>query len=191
MKRYDLLVHTKHHRTSINEPRLILKRAKQLGLNGVAVVDRSLKGALEVKGLNKDKDFEVIVWQEVKVQDKKLLCYYVKKPVKGRTVKEVVTEVHKQKGFVAFRGKTSKVDAVLSYSSKSLLSISNSRLKKVKNAKIGGSDADFLFEIGEGLTLFEGDLIKAIKNKKTIATGTCINAPFSWIGRFFVWLSSR
>jgi hypothetical protein len=187
MKKYDLYVHTKYHKTSVNKPSKILRVAKKRGLDGIAIMDSNLKGALAVSKLNKDKDFEVIVGQEVIVEGKKLLCYYIKKEIKSKTIKGVIVEVHKQKGFVAYRGKTSKTDAIFAYSAKAFLSIGNV-FSKTQLPKIGGSDADFSFEIGEGLTLFEGNLRKAIKNKKTKATGTCINAPFGFIGRLFVWL---
>ena len=63
--KYDLHVHTKYSKCSNLKPSVILKRAKEKGLNGIAIADHNtIKGALEVKKLNKGNSFEVIVGED-------------------------------------------------------------------------------------------------------------------------------
>ena len=64
--RYDLHMHTYRSKCSNLRPDVILKLAKKKGLDGIAITDHhEIRGALEVKKLNKDKDFEVIVGEEI------------------------------------------------------------------------------------------------------------------------------
>ena len=62
--KYDLHNHTNHSPCSNLKPEILLKFVEKRGMNGIAVTDHNtIKGALEVKKLNKDKDFEVIARQ--------------------------------------------------------------------------------------------------------------------------------
>ena len=64
--RFDLHIHTKYSRCLNQEPADILKRAKKIGLDGIAVLDHNTtKGSKEAKRLNKDKDFTVIIAEEI------------------------------------------------------------------------------------------------------------------------------
>ena len=66
------------------KPEILLKTAKKRGLNGIAVTDHyTLEGALKVKKLNKDKDFDVIVGDEISTADGDVLAYYLHKPIKS------------------------------------------------------------------------------------------------------------
>ena len=59
MKKYDLHIHTEYSRCSNLKPEILLKLAKKLKFDGIAVTDHNtIKGSLAVKRLNKDKDLK-------------------------------------------------------------------------------------------------------------------------------------
>ena len=56
--KYDLHIHTKYSACSNLEPLTILRAAKKRKIDGIAVTDHnSLKGAIAVSRLNKDKKY--------------------------------------------------------------------------------------------------------------------------------------
>ena len=82
--KYDLHTHTCYSKCSNMKPDVLLNAAKKRGLNGIAVTDHNtIKGALEVKKLNKDKDFEVIVGEEISTTAGDVLAHYINKPIKS------------------------------------------------------------------------------------------------------------
>ena len=55
MLKYDLHMHTCYSKCSNLRPEILLKTAKERGLNGIAVTDHNkIEGALKIKGLNKE-----------------------------------------------------------------------------------------------------------------------------------------
>jgi len=97
MKRYVLHVHTYHSGCSTNSPAKILNVAKSAGINGVAITDHNtIKGALETRKLNKDKDFEVVIGEEVSTDIGHVLVLYLKRKINPGKVEDVVTEARKQ-----------------------------------------------------------------------------------------------
>jgi len=97
MKKYSLHLHTKYSNCSNCEPKKILEIVKNQGFTGIAITDHNtIQGALEVKKLNKDKNFEVIIGEEVSTDIGHVLVYYVKREIKPGDVEEVVTEGRKQ-----------------------------------------------------------------------------------------------
>ena len=65
--RYDLHMHTYHSKCSNLKPKTILKLAKKNKLDGIAITDHhEIKGAIEVKNLNKNKDFEVMFYPQMR-----------------------------------------------------------------------------------------------------------------------------
>ena len=76
--KYDLHIHTHHSACSILKPKTILKIAKKVGLDGIAVADHNtIKGGQEVSKANKDKNFEVIPGIEVSTDRGHVLGLYV------------------------------------------------------------------------------------------------------------------
>lgn len=182
MRRYDLHMHSNISPDSINKPDTILSVAKRIGLNGVAITDHdSIKGALATKRLNKNRDFEVIVGQEMKTDYGDLIALYVNERIKARSMWDVIDEVKSQGGLIViphpfriFEGfrypianLKGKVDAVEAFNSRYILSNRIAARTPMPMAKVGSSDAHIPFEIGKGYTLFEGDLRTAIKKSKT------------------------
>lgn len=205
MLKYDLHTHTNYSPCSNLKPEVLLKTAKRRGLNGIAVTDHgTIKGALEVKNLNKDKDFEVIIGEEVSTQYGDVLAYYLKKEIKTRDFFKMVEEVKKQNGLIIiphpFRTSIKhrfklplnkvkgKVDAIECFNARNLPG-NNRKAKKAADkhnfARTGGSDTHFGFELGNGYTLFNGNLRKALKDKKTKVNGTIKYGIISGVMSFF------
>ncbi len=194
MLRYDLHTHTHYSSCSNMKPEVLLKTAKKKGLNGIAVTDHGrIDGALEVKRLNKDKNFEVIIGQEISTIQGDVLAYYLKEKVDAVDFFDAVEKARKQNALIViphpFRtssnphhkfklyfGKVKKyIDAVECFNARMLFNSDNKKADNAANkygiAKTGGSDAHFKFEVATGTTLFERDLRKALKEKKTMPYG--------------------
>jgi len=180
--RYDLHVHSKYSKCSNLNPLVILKTAKRRGLNGIAITDHNtIKGALEVSRLNKDKFFEVIIGEEIDTDKGEVLGLYLKKEIKKGNFYEVVKEIKKQGGIAIIAHPYSitrtkaksfeEIDAVEGFNSRNLFKFENLKAQiKAKELGLGvtaGSDSHFKFEIGRAYTEFEGSLKDAVKNKKT------------------------
>jgi predicted metal-dependent phosphoesterase TrpH len=187
-KNYDLHIHSKYSSCSNNSIKAILKRAKKVGLNGIAVTDHNeIKGAFEAKKSNKDKNFEIVIASEIKTDNGDVLAYYINEQIKPGRFEDVVDKIHKQGGLAAIahpyaemrlhvkRKINVKVDAVESFNPRTLLPVNNIKAERLaerlKAAKIAGSDSHFIFEIGTAYTLFDGDLRKSILKRKTSFKG--------------------
>jgi predicted metal-dependent phosphoesterase TrpH len=190
--RYDLHVHTHNSACSVLRPETILKVAKMVKLDGIAVVDHNtIKGGQEVKKANKDKDFEVIPSIEVSTDRGHVVGLYVNEEIKSRNFFDVSDAIKKQGGIVIIahpfrmvpklRSKLKGVDVkkyldgMECYNARTSYFGNRSSIKfaeKFDLAKTGGSDAHFSFEIGRCVTLFDGDLRKAISERKTTVEGS-------------------
>ena len=191
---YDLHMHTYHSKCSNLKPNTILKIAYKKGLDGIAITDHhEIKGALEVKKLNKRDNFEVIVGEEVSTNLGDVLLYYLNEKVDKIDFFEVVDEARKQGALIVlphpFRRTLvndhkfqlpiekvkNKIDAIECFNARMLFNSDNRKAdevaSKLKLAKTGGSDAHFFFEIATGRTIFDGSLRNAIKNKTTVPSG--------------------
>ena len=204
--KYDMRVHTNYSVCGYLKPELVLKVAKKQGLNGVAVADHNeIKGALKVKKLNKDKDFEVIVSSEIRTDMGDVVAHYVNEKIKSRALLEVLDEIHSQGGLAVaahpyrimphlrfrypLQKLKGKIDGVECVNSRASLFANNLALMvsdKFAFAKIGGSDAHFGFEVGRAYTVFDGDLRKAIKAKKTKAKGSTVTSVLGGTLSFFL-----
>lgn len=192
--KYDLHMHTHYSRCSNLKPETVLKLAKKHKLNGIAITDHhEIKGALEVKKLNKDRNFEVIVGEEVSTNYGDVLVYYLDKKIDNIDFYEVVDEARKQNALVAiahpFRTTLvndhkfklplekvkNRIDAIECFNARMMFPSDNKKAydtaEKLKIAKTAGSDSHFFFEIGTAYTIFEGSLRKALKEKSTKPEG--------------------
>lgn len=199
VKKYDLHIHSYYSGCSSIRPEKLLRIAKKRGLNGIAVTDHNtIKGGLEAKKLNKNKNFEVIVGAEIRTEAGEILGYYLKREIRSRNAVEVIKEIHKQGGIaviahpfshgfvrkclrVDFK-KLKGLDGIEAHNSRNMFSWENfysvMAAEKYKLAKTGGSDAHFYHEIGQGITFFKGDLRAAIKKRATDAAGKI--SPLPW-----------
>lgn len=191
--RYDLHIHTYKSSCSNLLPEKILKTARKKKLDGIGVVDHNtLAGALKVKKLNKDMDFEVIAGSEIKTDHGEVIGFYLNQEIKPGEFNEVVDEIKKQGGLVViphpfthgiFRkgakehllSAKGKIDAVEAFNGRCMFKSENQKAlnfaEKHNLAKTAGSDAHFASEIGKCFTIFEGDLRKALNEKSTKVYG--------------------
>lgn len=165
----DFHIHTYHSCDSVMRPGRILKAARKKGLDGIVVCDHdTIRGGLEVKEANKDKNFKVIVGAEIKTNAGDITGIFLAREIKSRELKEVIREIREQNGKVIlnhpFKGHDlskidmSEVDFIEGY---------NSRLTEEENRKavelalihnkpiVAGSDAHLYAEIGNSFTIIE------------------------------------
>jgi predicted metal-dependent phosphoesterase TrpH len=189
INRYDLHIHSDFSSDSLNKPEKIVEIAKKAGLNGVAITDHhTIRGALVAKRLNRDKNFEVIVGEEINTDHGDIIALYIKKVIKGRNLWDVLDSIKSQKGIAIIphpfrlwpRFKCplekleGKVHGIETFNSR--YGSSNRKASRIVNslpfACIGSSDAHAPFDIGKAYTVFDGDLRTAIKRRRTVAKGT-------------------
>jgi len=204
--KYDLHNHTHYSSCSNLKPEILLKLVKKKGMDGIAVTDHNtIKGALKVKKLNKDKDFEVIVGEEVDTNYGDVLTYYLQKEIKSHDFFSVVDEVKKQNGLIIIphpfrlsinpkhkfkyplKKLRDKIDAIECFNARMLPGNNEKAQRLAKKLDIpgtGGSDAHFWFEIGRAYTIFDDNLRKALKQKKTSYKGTILYGPFGGLLSF-------
>ena len=205
--KYDLHNHTYYSKCSNLKPEILIKAAKKKGMDGIAVTDHNtMKGALEARKLNKDKDFEVILGEEIGTNFGDVIGLYLKKEIKSKEFFSVIDEIKAQDGLIIiphpfrtssnpnhlfklpFEKIKNKIDAIECFNARMLPGDNEKSqvvAKRLKIAGTGGSDAHFTFEIGKAYTIFEGSLRRAIKQKKTRYEGTILYGPFGGLLSFF------
>ncbi|MGZ4938023.1 MAG: PHP domain-containing protein, partial [Halobacteriota archaeon] len=99
----DLHIHSKYSGDSVIEPMTILKIAKKLRLNGIAVTDHlTIKGGIEARKLNTDPDFLVIVGSEIETDNREdIVGLFLTEDIMSRGAREVIEEIRAQGG-IAF-----------------------------------------------------------------------------------------
>ncbi|MBT5022483.1 PHP domain-containing protein [Candidatus Woesearchaeota archaeon] len=202
-KKYELHTHTKYSDCSNIEPINILKKAKQKGLNGIAITDHNtIKGALQLKKLNEkstENGFEIIIGEEISTDKGEIICLGLKKEIKPGKLFDVIHEIKKQKGIIGIphpygKGivrkslmlKLNKTEKEKLMKDIDYIETNNGRSTKTENKKakklcllyrlteVGGSDAHFINEIGNIITIIPANetLNTAIKKKKTYVLET-------------------
>ena len=157
----DFHIHTRYSYDSLMKPAKILSLAKKRGLDGIVVCDHNtIKGGVETRTVNNDKDFLVIVGAEIATDAGDITGIFLTEEIKSRKFDDVVDEIRAQNGKVIlnhpYKGHDlskidfSKIDFIEGY---------NSRLSDADNQKavelaaknkipvIAGSDAHLYHEI--------------------------------------------
>jgi len=170
----DFHVHSRYSIDSLLSPRRIIEAAKNRGLSGVAVTDHdTIRGGIETLKLAKDEeDFIVIAGAEIKTNIGDLIGIFLEQEIKSREFFQVANEIKQQGGIVILPHPYKTFYSLDSLDSKVINSIDliegfNARVKSnalnlkaqefaLKRGKpiTGGSDAHFVHEIGNGVTLF-------------------------------------
>lgn len=196
-------MHTHYSKCSNLKPETMLKLAKKHNLNGIAVTDHhEIKGALEVKKLNKNKDFEVIVGEEISTNYGDVLVYYLNKKIDNIDFYGVIDEAKKQNALITiahpFRTTLihnhkfqlplekvkNKIDAIECFNARTLPGDNkkaNEIADKLNISKTAGSDSHFFFEIGTAYTIFDGNLRQAIRRRETKVYGTIVFGAFGGV----------
>lgn len=170
----DLHIHSKYSFDSILHPKDILKIAKKKGLNGIAITDHNtLKGSIEAKNLNQDKDFLVITPAEFATNNGDIIGLFLKREIKERDTLKVIEAIQRQGGIAVlphpYKGHNltedilRKIDVVECFNSRTTKE-NNNKAKALamqyNKPMIAGSDAHFAFEIGASRIMLKSNNVR-------------------------------
>ena len=192
----DPHIHSTYSSDSTASPRDIVKKAKSIGLDAIAVADHNtIKGALAtMEEAKKIENFVVIPAMEISSNKGHIVALGIKEDVKkGLTPEDTVKKVRELGGiaiaahpFVSYREglcdhvKELDIDAIETLNSRYVFGYSNWRAKNLAEKRnipeIGASDAHFLGAIGSCVTELDADLssesiIEGILSGKTNVFG--------------------
>jgi hypothetical protein len=192
----DPHIHSTYSSDSTASPRDIVKKAKSIGLDAIAVADHNtIKGALAtVEEAKKIDNFVVIPAMEISSSKGHIVAIGIKEDVKkGLSPEETVKKIRELGGiaiaahpFVSYREglcdhvKELDIDAIETLNSRYVFGYSNWRAKNLAEKRnipeIGASDAHFLGAIGSCVTELDADLssesiIEGILSGKTNVFG--------------------
>ncbi len=177
----DPHIHSKYSGDSTIEPMTILKTAKKLRLNGIAVTDHlTIKGGVAARKLNTDPDFLVIVGSEIETNNREdIVGLFLTEDIRSRRAGDVIEEIRAQGGIAfwahPFRaGKNllgsdfiKRVDLIEGFNSKTSAS-RNEQAQQLAHQftkpLIGASDAHLASEIGNGRTLVHAPDVNAVRD---------------------------
>ena len=171
---YDLHVHSVYSYDSISFPKYILKKAKSIGLNGIAITDHdTIKGAKKIMKANKGcEDLEIIIGSEIKTDHGDVIGLFLDEDIKSKNIHEVIEEINEQNGFsiLPHPYKTfPKIPSTI-LTKVGAIEIMNARIPEELNKKsreliqkknllyCGGSDAHFVSHIGSVSTCYNQDI---------------------------------
>jgi len=194
---FDLHIHSKYSGDCTMAPATILKVAKKLGLDGIAVADHlTTKGAVEARRLNDDPDFLVIVGAEIETANKQdLIGLFLTEEIESRNAADVITEVKAQGGIVfwahPFRvGKNllrpeaiERLDLIEGFNSKTSASrnaLAQQLARQYDKPVIGTSDAHQAAEIGNGKTLIRSADFSATRESLACGKTEIVDSHLSY-----------
>ncbi len=192
----DPHIHSTYSSDSSASPRDIVRKAKAIGLDAIAVADHNtINGSMATIEEAKDfKDFVVVPGMEISSSKGHIVALGINEDVKpGLSPKETVESIRELGGiavaahpFVSYREglcdnvKDLDIDAIETLNSRYIFGYSNWRAKnlaiKRNIPEIGSSDAHFLEAIGSCVTELEADfsyesIIEGILSGKTNVFG--------------------
>jgi predicted metal-dependent phosphoesterase TrpH len=192
----DPHIHSTYSSDSTASPRDIIKRAKKIGLDAIAIADHNtIKGSLITIEEAKDfEDFVVVPAVEVSSSKGHIVALGIKEDVeKGLSPEDTIEKIRSLGGiavaahpFVSYRDglcdnvKELDIDAIETLNSRYIFGYSNWKAKNLAERRnlpeIGSSDAHFIGAIGSCVTEFEADfscesIIEAILSGKTSVYG--------------------
>jgi len=199
MIKLDMQVHSWHSFDSLSSPEAIAETAREKGLDGFSITDHNVFRVDYAPLMQKYPDLVMIPGMEIGTELGDILLYFIKDEIRTRKAEEAIDLAHEQGGIAILahpyhRKHYDYPEAVL----KKLDGIETRNSHNVENSKIadelgrkcgkcitGGSDAHFLFEIGNGFTLVDLDKSNAFDMQKLKeaflknASPDCVKGP-SW-----------
>jgi predicted metal-dependent phosphoesterase TrpH len=192
----DPHIHSTYSSDSTASPRNIVKKARSIGLDAIAVADHNtIKGSLAtIEEAKNCKDFVVVPGMEISSNKGHIVALGIKEDVKqGLSPEETVETIRELGGiaiaahpFVSYREglcdnvKELDIDAIETLNSRYVFGYSNWRAKNLAEKRnlpeIGSSDAHFLGAIGSCVTELEANfnyesIIEGILSGKTNVFG--------------------
>ena len=167
----DLHLHTHYSFDSVMPPAKLLRIAKRLSLDGIAITDHgTIAGGVAARKLNRDPEFRVIVGVELHFDVGDLVGLFVDQEIVARDFFEAAEAIRDQGGVVIlphpFRahkfdaGFPRDVDAIEVFNARTSPNANRKAVllaHRLRKPGIAVSDAHFSFEIGTARTVFEGD----------------------------------
>jgi hypothetical protein len=159
---FDCHIHSKYSHDSLMKPRKILKRAKRVGLTGVAITDHdAIQGSLEAKKLEKEVGVTVIPGVEILTDSGDIIGLFIEEEIQSRRWDEVIDETRDQGGVAVlphpYRSHrnildlTKAVDLIEVWNARSTVEQNEKALKLARSFRkpgMYGSDAHTYAEIG-------------------------------------------
>lgn len=181
--RLDLHVHTRHSGDSTVTPAGAVRKAKKIGLDGLAITDHdTARGWPKAVSEGRKRGVLVVQGQEIMTSKGELLALFLNEPVCSSDPLEVMDRIKSQGGILAvshpfdrFRMPyrepekiAKKLDAVEVFNAKVLKMEYNDRALEFCNrhglARIGGSDSHSSFTIGDAYTLADTSDLEGFRN---------------------------
>lgn len=202
--KFDMHVHTNYSPDSVAEARAIVRAAKKVGLEGIAITDHNTcKGWKEMGRQAKKVGVSLIFGEEVAILKDgekvgEALTYFIDEEVKAGSLGEIIDSTREQAGIVSIAhpfdrfksnldemGPVRKVDAIEVYNARVLFQSMNKKAmefaKKYELGMTAGSDAHTSWEVGDAYAQAKVNSLeefkKAIIKRKTSVHGKKIN-PF-------------
>jgi len=164
--KFDLHIHSKYSGDCRMEPADILKTAKKVGLDGVAITDHdTVRGGLEASRI--DSDVEVITGAEIRTDRGEVIGYFLNEEIKRKDFFEVTDAIRDQGGIVCiphpfdifriYRVKPTDevlevVDCIEVLNSRCIVGAQNEKARRLAEERgmgmTAGSDAHYVSEIG-------------------------------------------
>ena len=177
--KYDLHIHSKYSSDGVLDPEKIVKIAIERGLNGIAITDHNtIKGGIKAKKYETE-DCKVIVGSEIMTERGEITGLFLSEEIKSKDVQDVISEIKDQNGIVIIPHPFDElrhsafypteedinfIDCIEGFNSRCVLQKYNDRAvefgTKHNLTIVGGSDAHFLNEIGEGGIITEAEDIR-------------------------------
>lgn len=170
---FDFHIHSFYSADSLSSPENITKLAKKKGLNAIAITDHNtIQGGLKAKSIDTD-GLNVVIGAEINTDFGDLIGIFLNSEIISRDFGGVVDEIRDQDGLVVlphpYRRKRFPGKELLKYvdifeglnarTSKKLNLKSEELAINLKKPMICGSDAHFLFELGDVRNIVENMLV--------------------------------
>ncbi len=183
--KFDIHVHSKYSSDGVLEPNEILKIAKKVGLNGIAITDHNSMDAY--KDIE-PKDIEIIRGVEISSLSGHIIALNINEIIpKGLTVDETIERIHDQGGIAIavhpYRFWSGLGEKNIIGKRFDVIEVLNGRCKKINNLRAmalaeklalpfsAGSDAHFANEIGRAYIVADENPVEKILKKEIKVEG--------------------
>jgi predicted metal-dependent phosphoesterase TrpH len=181
-RKFDLHIHT-NFSDGINSPEEVLRYAKKIGLDGIAITDHdTIRGSKKVRNLAKELEIILIPGVEITTEHGDILALGVEEVFSGKPL-EILDKIRSSGGVSIlahpyggyWRKSFAEMDVVKEFDAIEIFNAStplesNIRAmelaKKLKKPGIAGSDAHYLDMVGTAFIITKNDVIDSIRKGK-------------------------